>query len=129
MKNTMSAVLAGIFLLTGAVMPVLAESSLPDAVPDDFPFPEHASLQVQDSTSASMIQIAVSFSLLKSDPGEIYSVFRSYAVENGYKISMEDEAKHNFSSTDYGSGESIGVRISETGSVNIATVTFAGPNN
>lgn len=127
MKNIISAVVAGIFLIAGAVTPVLADSSLPDAVPDDFPFPEDASLQVQDSSSASMIQIAVSFSL-KSDPGEIYSGFRSYAVENGYKISMEDEAKYNFSSTDYGSGESIGVRISETGSVNIATVTFAGPN-
>lgn len=127
MRNTITAALAGIFFFAFVVTPLEANSGLPDAVPDDFPFPEDADLQVQDGTSASMIRIAVAFSF-KSDPDEIYSTFRNYAVENGYEISMEDESNYNFSSTKYSSAESIGVRISEMGSVNIATVTFSGPN-
>lgn len=128
MKHVLVAVLAGIALLVCAVAPLEADSSLPEAVPDDFPFPEDASLRVQDSTSASMVQIAVAFSF-ESDPDSVYSTFRGYVVENGYEISSEDESGNGFSSTDYGSGKSISLRISEMGSVNIATVTFAGPNN
>lgn len=125
--HTATAVLAGIALLVFSIALLGADSSLPEAVPDDFPFPEEASLRVQDGTSASMIQIAVAFSF-ESDPASIYSTFRGYVVENGYEISSEDESAHSFSSTDYGSGDSIGLRISEMGSVNIATVTFVGPN-
>lgn len=128
MTYTATAVLAGIALLVFAITPLGADSSLPDAVPDDFPFPEEASLRVQDGTSTSMIQVVVGFSF-RSEPGDIYSTFRKYVIDSGYEISSEDEAEYSFSSTDYGSGDGIGLRISEMGSVNIATVTFSGPND
>lgn len=121
----MTAVVAGVVLCAFSVATIQADSALPDAVPDDFPFPEDASLQVKDGTSGNMIRIAVSFSF-ESDPDRIYSTLRSYAVENGYEISTEDEPEYNFSSVDYSSGDGIGVRISDMESVNIATVTFSG---
>lgn len=126
MRQTMTAVVAGIIFFAFSVTPVHAGSDLPEAVPDDFPFPEDANLQVQDSTSATMIQIAVAFSF-KSDPGGIYSTFRDYVVENGYEIIREDKSDYLFQSRN-DSFDSIKVSISEMSSVNIVTVTFAGPN-
>lgn len=127
MKQSMIAVLASIFVFAFFVTPVQADSDLPEAVPDDFPFPEDANLQVQDSTSATMIQIAVAFSF-KSRPEEIYSTFREYVVANGYEIIGEDKSDYVFQSRN-DSFDSIKVSISEMSSVNLATVTFAGANN
>lgn len=126
MRKTITAALAGIFFFAFVVAPLEANSGLPDAVPDDFPFPEDADLQVQDSTSTTMIQIAVAFSF-KSDPGGIYSTFRDYVVENGYEIIREDKPDYLFQSRN-DSFDSIKVSISEMSSVKIVTVTFAGPN-
>lgn len=127
MINNATAFLAGVFFLVFSVSLVQADSSLPDTVPDDFPFPDDANLRVQDSTSASMVQVVVSFSF-ESDPDELYAGSRSYAVENGYEVSSENEAEYSFTSTHYSSGKSISVRLSEMESLNIGIVTFTGPN-
>ncbi|WP_226036617.1 hypothetical protein [Aquibacillus saliphilus] len=101
------------------------ESTLPDEVPSDFPFPDGANLEVVTNEMAGHINYAISFSV--SDEIEAhYKKYIEYATSNGYDITTEDKENYSFKSMKE-STEGLGVGISDMGSVNIATVTFTVP--
>lgn len=109
--------------------PVAAAASsheeLPAGVPKDFPFPAGADLTARTMQLSGAKQVTVSCTF-SGRADAAYKKFKAYAAENGYEIRMENESGRRFSAGK-GAVQGLVVRVSDMGSVNLATVTFVLP--
>ena len=98
------------------------ESRLPCAVPSDLPFPEEADLRftAHDMSGGMSCTVAFTFS---GDANSVYGNFKRYAINNGYTIEIESNAR--FSALKGWTLPGLVVEINDMGpTINVGTVTF-----